>query len=183
MLTLNFIPFPNLETDRLSLRRVTNDDVTEIFDLRSNKELMKYIPRPLAKNTNDALEHIAMIDEKIDANLAIHWAISLKYDTKLIGIIGHFNLQPEHLKSEIGYMLLSTYQGKGIISEAIKKVVKYGFEVMKLHSIEASIDPKNTASERVLQKNGFTKKAHLNDNKHDEDQFFDTVLYSILNPY
>ena len=76
MLTINFNPFPNLETERLLLRRVDSNDVKEIFALRSNPETMKYIPRPLVKTDEDALEHIAMIDRKIDSNEGINWAIT-----------------------------------------------------------------------------------------------------------
>ena len=181
MLEINFLPFHNLETDRLLLRRVVIDDVNEIFALRSDKEVMKYIPRPLVKTNEEALAHIAMIDEKIDSNEGINWAITLKGNPKLIGIIGHYRIKPEHFRAEIGYMLLPEYQGKGIITEAIKEVVNYGFKVMKLHSIEAIIDPENFGSEKVLQKNGFVKEAHLKENEYYEGKFLDTVIYSILN--
>ncbi|HLF51788.1 GNAT family protein [Flavobacterium sp.] len=181
MLTINFTPFPNLETERLLLRRVDNNDVNEIFTLRSNVETMKYIPRPLVKSIEDALEHIAMIDSKIEANEGINWAITLKGNPKLIGIIGHYRIKPEHFRAEIGYMLLPEFQGKGIISEAIKKAVDYGFNVMGLHSIEAIIDPENTASAIVLEKNNFVKEAHLKENEFYEGRFLDTVIYSLLN--
>lgn len=181
MLFRNFNPFPNLETERLLLRRVVYEDVDEIFALRSDREVMKYIPRPLVNNAEEALVHIAIIDEKIDTNEGINWAITLKGDCKLIGVIGHYRIKPEHFRAEIGYMLLPEYHGKGIISEAIKEVVNYGFEVMKLHSIEAIIDPENFASEKVLQKNGFVKEAHLKENEYYEGRFLDTVIYSILN--
>ena len=183
MLDINFSPFQNLETERLYLRRVTKEDVNEIFALRSDQEVMKYIPRPLVKTDEDALAHIAMIDEKIDSNEGINWAITLKNNPKLIGIIGHYRIRPEHFRAEIGYMLLPEHQGKGIISEAIKEVVHYGFEVIKLHSIEAIIDPENFASEKVLQKNGFVKEAHLKENEYYEGRFLDTVIYSILNKH
>ncbi len=183
MIDINFTPFPNLETERLHLRRVVNDDVNEIFALRSDKETMKYIPRPLAKTKEDALEHIALIDSKIENNEGINWAITLKNNPKLIGIIGHYRIKPEHYRAEIGYMLLPEYQGKGIITEAIKEVVKYGFKTMKLHSIEAVIDPENLISEKVLLKNGFVKEAHLKENECFEGRFLDTVIYSILNKH
>lgn len=183
MLDINFSPFQNLETERLYLRRVTKEDVNEIFALRSDQEVMKYIPRPLVKTDEDALAHIAMIDEKIDSNEGINWAITLKNNPKLIGIIGHYRIRPEHFRAEIGYMLLPEHQGKGIISEAINEVVNYGFEVMKLHSIEAIIDPENFASEKVLQKNGFVKEAHLKENEFYDGRFLDTVIYSILNQH
>lgn len=181
MLTINFSPFPNLETERLLLRRVDSNDINEIFALRSNPETMKYIPRPLVKTDEDALEHIAMIDSKIDSNEGINWAITLKDNPKLIGIIGHYRIKPEHYRAEIGYMLLPEYQGKGIISEAVKEAVKYGFNVMNLHSIEAIIAPDNYGSAKVLEKNGFVKEAHLRENEFYEGRFLDTVIYSILN--
>ncbi|MFV8341944.1 GNAT family N-acetyltransferase [Flavobacterium sp. XS2P39] len=183
MSTINFSPFPNLETDRLLLRRVDENDVNEIFALRSNPETMKYIPRPLVKTTKDALEHIALIDSKIESNEGINWAITLKGSPKLIGLIGHYRIRPEHFRAEIGYMLLPEFNGKGIISEAVKEVVNYGFKVMKLHSIEAVLDPENFGSEKVLEKNGFIKEAHLKENEFFEGRFLDSVIYSILNKY
>ena len=120
MVNINFTPFPNLETERLYLRRITNEDVNEIFSLRSDKETMKYVPRPLAKTLEDAMEHIALINSKIETNEGINWAITIKNEPKLIGIIGHYRIKPEHYRAEIGYMLLPEYHGKGIITEAIK---------------------------------------------------------------
>jgi ribosomal-protein-alanine N-acetyltransferase len=181
MLEVNFDPFPILETQRLRLRRLVNEDVDEIFALRSDQELMKYIPRPLATSKEDALAHISMINEKIDSNEGINWAITFKNKPKLIGIIGHYRIKTAHYRAEIGYMLLPEYHSQGIISEAINEVVKYGFQEMKLHSIEAIIAPENTASEKVLQKNGFVKEAHLIENEYYEGQFLDTIIYSLIN--
>ena len=181
MLTINFSPFPNLETERLLLRRVDSNDVKEILSLRSNPETMKYIPRPLLKTDEDSLEHIAMIDSKIESNEGINWAITLKDNPKLIGLIGHYRIKPEHYRAEIGYMLLPEYHGKGIVSEAVEKAVNYGFNVMNLHSLEAVIDPDNYASAKVLEKNGFVKEAHFKEYEFFEGRFLDSVIYSLIN--
>jgi len=181
MITINFTPFQNLETERLLLRRVVNNDLKEVIALRSNPETMKYIPRPLVKTDQDGLDHIAMINDKIEANIGINWAITLKDNPQLIGIIGHYRMKPEHHRSEIGYMILPEFNGKGIVTEAIKAVVKYGFETMKLHSIEAVIDPENLASAKVLEKNGFVKEAHLKENEFFDGRYLDSVIYSLLN--
>lgn len=180
MLSFNFSPFPNLETSRLLLRRVTADDAPQIFALRSNPETMKFIPRPLVTNIDEALEHFKMIDDKINSNEGINWAITLKGNPQLIGIIGHYRLQPENHRTEIGYMILPEYNGQGITTEAIDAVIEYGFVVMQLHSIEAVIDPENYASEKVLIKNGFVKEAHILENELYEGKFWDTVIYSLL---
>ncbi|TBX66585.1 N-acetyltransferase [Flavobacterium silvisoli] len=180
MLMINFHPFQNLETERLLLRRLNTNDVDEVLAMRGNPEVMKYIPRPLAKTKEEALEHIAMIEEKIENNTGINWGITIKGSNKIIGIIGHYRIQPENYRAEIGYISLPQYNGKGYISEAIKAVVAYGFNQMNLHSIEAVIDPANVASERVLQKNGFVKEAHILENEYWDGKFWDTVIYSLL---
>lgn len=180
MLNINFHPFQNLETERLLLRRIDENDVEEVLALRGNPEIMKYIPRPLAKSKEEALAHITMIEEKIENNTGINWGITIKGSNKIIGIIGHYRIQPENHRAEIGYMSLPEYNGKGYITEAIKAVVVYGFEQMNLHSIEAVIDPGNIASEKVLLKNGFVKEAHILENELWEGKFWDTVIYSLL---
>jgi ribosomal-protein-alanine N-acetyltransferase len=181
MSAFSFLPFQNLESERLLLRQITPDDVNEIFALRSNPETMKYIPRPLATTKDDAMGHIKMIQDKIVSNEGINWAITEKGNPKMIGIIGHYRIRWEHFRSEIGYMLLPEHQGKGIITEAIQLLVDYGFNEMKMHSLEAIIDPKNTASARVLEKNNFVKEAHFKENEFYDGKFLDAVVYSLLN--
>lgn len=180
MLTINFHPFQDLETERLLLRRLDANDAEEVLALRGNPEIMKYIPRPLAKSKEDALEHINMIEEKIVNNIGVNWGITIKGNSKIIGIIGHYKISPENHRSEIGYMSFPEVNGKGYMSEAIKAVLIYGFEQMDLHSIEAIIDPDNIGSERVLQKNGFVKEAHILENELWEGKYLDTVIYSLL---
>jgi ribosomal-protein-alanine N-acetyltransferase len=180
MLEINFHPFKNLETDRLLLRRVSVDDLQEVFALRSNPQAMKYIPRPLTTTEGEALAHIQMINDKIDSNEGINWAITLKGEDRLIGIIGHYRLKPEHYRCEIGYMILPEYNGRGITTEAVKAVLAYGFDDLQMHSIEAVIDPENIASERVLLKNGFVKEAHFIENEFYDGRFIDAAIFSLL---
>lgn len=182
MLTINFSPFPILETERLTLRRVLPSDVKEMFELRSNPETMKYIPRPLLTNHEEALAHIQMMEDKIETNEGINWAITIKGDDKMLGVIGHYRIKPEHYRAEVGYMILPEYHGKGITTEAVQCVVDYGFNTMQLHSIEGVIDPENEASQRVLQKCGFVKEAHFKENEFYDGKFIDAVVYSKLNP-
>ncbi len=180
MSQFSFLPFPNLESDRLLLRQVSVNDAAEVFALRSNPETMKYIPRPLVTTVEEALEHVKLINSKIESGEGINWAITEKGNPKLLGIIGHYRIKWEHFRSEIGYMLLPEAQGKGIITEAIQLLIDYGFDEMKMHSLEAIIDPDNQASARVLEKNKFVKEAHLRENEFYDGKFLDTVIYSLL---
>lgn len=181
MKTFSFLPFTILESERLLLRQITPEDAQEVLELRGNPENMKYIPRPLLKNKEEALDYINMIQEKIESNEAINWAVTLKPDNKLLGVIGHYRIKWEHYRSEIGYMLLPEAHGKGIATEAINLLVDYGFNIMKMHSLEAVIDPENVASAKVLEKNGFVKEAHFLENEFFDGKFLDSVVYSKLN--
>jgi ribosomal-protein-alanine N-acetyltransferase len=180
MLTLSFTPFPVLESNRLLLRAVKPEDVNEVFELRSDPETMKFIPRPLLTSTEEAMTHIEMITKKIAENEGINWAITLKGNPKLLGIIGHYRIQPENYRSEIGYMLLPEYQGQGIVSEAINMALEYGFNVLNFHSVEAVVDPENHVSAKVLEKNGFVKEAHFLENEYWDGKFWDSAVYSLL---
>jgi [ribosomal protein S5]-alanine N-acetyltransferase len=180
MNSFNFLPFENLTSERLILRQITIEDVEEIFSLRSNPETMKYIPRPLITKQEEAIEHINLIQDKIETNEGINWAITLKGSNKMIGIIGHYRVQWEHFRSEVGYMLLPEYEKKGIITEAVGLAINFGFNQMKMHSLEAVIDPENHASAKVLEKNGFIKEAHLKEAEFYNGKFIDRVIYSLL---
>lgn len=180
MLTFNFFPFPTLTSNRLRFRRLSNNDVNEIYTLRSNPETMKYIPRPLLKNHEEALAHIKQINYKIDENIDINWAVTEKDDDKCIGIMGFYRTRPENYRTELGYMILPEYHNRGYVSEAVDTLLNYAFNTLNFHSIEAIIDSENIASERVLLKNGFVKEAHLIENEFYNGKFIDTVIYSLL---
>ncbi len=176
-----FLPVKKIFTNQLQLRQLDVDDVNEVLQLRSDKEVMKYIPRPLLNNKEEAIEHIQMINSKIESREAINWAITLKNENKLIGIIGLYRIKWEHYRAEIGYMLLPQHQNKGIITEAIQAVVEYGFKDMNLHSIEAILDPKNIPSAKVLEKNNFILEGHFKENEFYNGVFLDSLVYSLLN--
>ena len=180
MLIINFDPFPILETSRLILKQISKDDANEIFILRSDTKVMEYIHRPLAKTLDDALQLIQIIIDTETSGYGITWAITLKENAQLIGTIGYWQIKKEHYRAEIGYLIHRDFQRKGIMQEALSKVIPYGFEVMKLHTIEADVDPNNTASIKLLERNGFIQEGYLKENYFFDGKFSDTVICSLL---
>ena len=183
METFSFLPFKNLESQRLVLRQITPEDANEIFAMRSNAAVMKYVPRPLCKQVAEAMTLINTMQQRIETNEGVNWAITLKGSDKMVGYIGHFKIDWENFRSEIGYMLLPEFYGNGIATEAVKLIIEYGFKEMKMHSLEAVIDPENIASARVLEKNKFLKEAYYSENGFYEGKFLDAVVYSLLERY
>jgi len=181
MLDPQFLPFPVLETDRLLLRRVEPADAKDVLELRGDVEAMKYVHKPPAKTIDDAIAFIAKVESALQLNEGIGWGIILKESNKLIGHLGFHRISKEHFRAEIGYMISPAYWNKGLISEAIAPVIDYGFKTMKLHSIEAKINPDNSASRAVLKKQAFEKEAYFKEDFFYDGVFTDTEVYSLIN--
>jgi len=181
MLALNFSPFPELTTGRLLLRKLERTDANDMFFLRSNENVLRYIGREPAKAISDAEEFINKINKAVDENESIFWAIVfLNEPSTVIGTICIWNIKQEHFRGEIGYMLHPDHWRKGIMKEAINAVVDYGFTVLGLHSIEALLNPENIASSSVLESTGFVKEGHLRESFYFNGEFKDEAMYSRL---
>ena len=181
MLEVNFSPFPILETERLLLREPLLTDSAQVFKMRSDANTMQYIGRPVQQSEEEAINLLGQFAAGVRENKGITWAIALKQDPSLlIGTIGFWRMIPEHYRAEIGYMLMPDYTSKGYISEAIKSILVYGFDEMKLHSVEAHIDPENIGSAKVLLKNGFVQEAYFKESFYDNGVFKDAAVYSRL---
>lgn len=155
MLQLNFDPFPVLQTNRLLLRSLREADEMEIFLLRSDDSINKYLDRVKARSVEDAQQFIRRINDAVSNNESMFWAITLKYETTLAGTISLWNIDKEISQAEIGYELLPQYQGKGVMQEALQPVLAFAFEQMKLNSIVACVHEQNVASVKVLERNKF----------------------------
>jgi len=182
MLITNFNPFPALSTERLILRQINSSDENDLFILRSDKRVMRFIDRPIAQSTEDAAKLIGVINDLLNTNDGITWGITLKNDSKLIGTIGFWKIAKEHYRAEIGYLLHPGLQGQGIMQEAFTAVLYYGFKVIKLHSVEANVNPENAASIKILERNKFIREAYFKENYYYDGKFLDSAIYSLLAP-
>ncbi|HEY5392384.1 MAG TPA: GNAT family N-acetyltransferase [Hanamia sp.] len=153
----NFKPFPVLKTERLTLRQLVSSDAKEIFALRSDGNVNKYLDRKASKSIDDAKIFIHIINANIQRNDSLYWAITLNATDKLIGTICLFDFSNDNLKAEIGYELLPGFQGKGIMQEATSKVIDFGIQHIGLNSIEANTHFENQSSTRLLEKFNFKK--------------------------
>src|SRR6187401_3387679 len=151
MLNRTFTPFPILTTERLTLRQLIINDEQEIFALRSDSEINKYLDRQISKTIDDARNFI----NKIIKSDSLYWAITLSDKNILIGTICLFAFSDENYKCEIGYELLTNFQGQGIMKEAVEKVIDYAFNTIKVQKIEAFLHRDNQSSINLLEKLSF----------------------------
>jgi [ribosomal protein S5]-alanine N-acetyltransferase len=163
-----FDPYPTLQTERLVLRQLTSADATEIFKLRSDDHVNEYVDRQRPQSIDDALAFIHRINTAIFNNEMIFWAIVPRQQQKLVGTIVLWNISPELQRAELGYELLPECEGQGIMKEAFEEVLAYGFEVMKLQSIEAFTRSTNERSLKLLGAYDFIHDTVAETNRPDE---------------
>jgi len=155
MLNRSFSSFPILATERLTLRQLVIDDKQEIFTLRSDSEINKYLDRQLSNTIEDAKNFINKVNENINKNDSLYWAITLSDKNILVGTICLFGFSDDNYKCQIGYELLTNFQGQGIMKEAVEKVIDFSLNTIKVKKIEAFLHRDNQSSIKLLEKFSF----------------------------
>ena len=157
MENINFTPFPILTTRRLTLRQLSLDDTQNIFALRSDKEINKYLDREPSKTIDDAINFIKNVNDNIKNNNSIYWVISLTRTKTFVGTICLFDFSNEKNSCEIGYELMTKFQGQGIMKEAVQVVIDFVFQTLRFKKISAFTHYENQNSTNLLLKFNFVK--------------------------
>lgn len=149
-----FSRMPELETERLILRRMRVGDEDDMYAYARRSEVTRYLlwsPHPDIFYTRDYLRYLAT---RYATGSFYDWAIVLKSSGRMIGTCGFTTFDCPHDAAEIGYVLNPDYRGQGIAPEAVRAVLAFGFERLALHRIEARFMEGNEASLRVMEKVG-----------------------------
>ena len=160
MLQLNFNPFPIIKTERLVLRPLHISDDDKMFFLRTDDDVNKYISNPKPSSIDDVRDLIYRLMNGVKNNEWIFWVMALKHKPELIGTICFWNINKETATGEIGYTLLPDHWGKGYMHEIMHPTIEYGFNAMKLKTIEAFTHKDNKSSTKLLEKNNFILNPH-----------------------
>jgi [ribosomal protein S5]-alanine N-acetyltransferase len=155
--------FPTLTTQRLTLRQPLESDVQEIFLLRFNTTVNKYLDREPTETVEEALSFIRKVKDNFKNNVGVYWAITTTDNEKLVGTICLFNFSDEDKKCEIGYELLPHYQGQGIMNEALEKIIAFTFHTLGLQTIDAFTHKDNQSSTKLLQKFNFVETSIIDE--------------------
>ena len=181
MNSFDFEKFPTLETERLKLRRITADDTQAWLAVWSDPDVMRYLIE--FENIPDEAEVKSIIEwtEGIySRKTGIRWAITHKPDDKMIGSCG-FHLYDKYNRCvEIGYELHQDYWRQGIMSEAISELLRFCFDTMNLHRVEANVTVGNDASAGLLYQFGFTQEGTWRDKVFWHGEFYSLWQFGLL---
>ena len=174
------INFEILNTERLQLRKISPLELNYFFENCSEETIRK----ELIIHTDSGFEKEKEKYKKGYSDYRrtiLGFQLIDKSTGEIIGNCGYHNWQTEHHRAEIGYDLAKEdYKRKGLMTEAMKAVIDYGFKTMNLIRIEACVSPVNEASLKLLQKFNFVKEGYFRKHYFKDGVVGDSVFLSLL---
>lgn len=175
-----FSHIPELTTDRLTLRRMLVSDCADMYEYASRQDVTKYVtwyPHPDRAYTKEYLQYLA---NRYAAGMFYDWAIFYEPDCKMVGTCGFTSFNFLSDSAEVGYVLNPEYWGKGIMQEALVRVLQFGFDNLGLHRIEAKYIEDNIRSRHVMEKVGMRFEGVLREAMLVKGNYVNVGVCSIL---
>lgn len=171
-----------IETERIRLRLIDRSDLDSIHTLHSLPETDKYNALGIP---NSIEETKAIIEPWIKENRSEEiknytFAIDNKSNGKFMGLFGLKIGHQKYKRAEVWYKIHSDYWKKGYATEALKAIIDFGFDALKLHRIEAGCAVENIGSIKVLEKSGMLREGRLRQILPLKSGWSDNFQYSIL---
>jgi [ribosomal protein S5]-alanine N-acetyltransferase len=178
----DFAMTPRLETERLVLRAVDPDgDLEALFDLFADPEVARFTDTGPFTDPAEAVEVVEWIAGLFASRRGLRWAITERdRGDVMIGTCGFNRWHRWNNSAEIGYDLARRCWGRGVMTEAVRAMVRFGFERMALNRVEADVTVGNEASARVLDRLGFHEEGTLRQRGLWKGSYHDVRLFSLL---
>ncbi|NNJ89505.1 MAG: GNAT family N-acetyltransferase [Eudoraea sp.] len=175
-----FDQFPQLKSERLLFREFKDSDIAPFYTLRTDKDVLNYMDTSPLKDLPASKKMIRKNDIMFQSKQGISWAVT---DIKQCTFMGYFllwNLDHKNASAEIGYALLPTFWGNGYMKETFETILPFAFKSLRLHRLEANINPNNRRSEKLLISAGFRKEAYFKEHYFFDGKYTDSVIYGLL---
>lgn len=170
---------PEIRTKRLLLRKLTSQDLNDIFAYSSDPDVARYLRFVEHKSIADAEAFLEVLMNSYKNNMDFIWGIESVDMQRLIGSC-RLICESKHRSAEIGYVITKQWWGRGFAAEAIKGITEYVFANTGLNRIEGKCIVENAPSSRVLEKCGFHLEGVLRQFEWLKGRFVDVNLYSLL---
>lgn len=167
--------------DTTTLRQLQPEHAPALFLLinSSRRNLRKFLPWVDYNTTEEhSLRFIELMLRKADEQDAV--AFGIWYQDQLCGVIDLHGWDHALQKAEIGYWIIESQQGKGIVSNSCKVLIGYAFAALRLNKVEVRFVLQNEKSAQIPIKLGFTKEGILRQSAKLHGQYVDMVVMGML---
>lgn len=170
-----------IEGKKINLRKLKKLDTLSIYQNAKDFEIARYTTLPHPYRLKNAEDFIKITHQKMRKKKSFEIGIELKETKEIIGMMGLMNIDYDNKNAEIGYWLGKKYWGKGIMREAIKLILNFGFKKLKLVRIYARVMHPNISSVKLLEKLSFKYEGRMRMAILKKGKWMDDLRYSILN--
>ncbi|WP_440117767.1 GNAT family N-acetyltransferase [Paenibacillus sp. QZ-Y1] len=175
-----FEPFPVLETERTLLRPITYADLEDMYRYCAVPAVSEYTTWDAHQSKEDTKAFIDVLMSQYENNKLGPWGIEDKQTNKLIGSCNYLGCDSNSMKVELGYVLSNEYWGQGITTEAVRRIIQFGFEDIGLERIQAKCMVNNIGSAKVMEKAGMKFEGVLRNFMRVKNELQDLKMYAIL---
>ena len=174
------VSLPILESERIRLRHPVPTDAASVLAIFGDDQAMRYWSHEPFETLERARKYLDGIDEGFRARTLFQWAIAEKNTDEMIGTVTLLGWDQQNRRAELGFMLGRSRWGNGLAFEAVTTVLRFAFDKMNLHRVEADTDPRNAASRKLLGRLGFVEEGHLRQRWFTFGEYSDTVICGLL---
>ena len=171
---------PTLDAGPFAFRMIRPDDAVDLFAIFGDHEVMRYWSRLALEDLQAARDLAREVLQGFDSRSLFQWGLVRPEDDRVIGTGTLCNLDVQNRRAEIGYALARPEWGRGVMSRVLPVLLHFGFETLDLHRIEADVDPRNTASIRLLERLGFKKEGYRRESYILNGEIQDAIDYGLL---
>ena len=175
-----FSSLPELETERLILRKAKFRDAAHIFQYARDPEVSRYVLWDTHETLADSRAYVRYLRRQYALGAPSSWVIVHRESMRTIGTIGYMSYDAENEVLEVGYSLAREFWNQGIMTEALKKVIAFSFETLAVNRLEAVHEIGNPASGRVLVKCGMKYEGVLRERVRKKGRYVDVAMYGII---
>lgn len=171
---------PTINGPRVRLRQLSEADLDDLHAVFSDERAMRYWSRPAFVDISETRDYLAAIDAGRERGDLLQWGIELVAEERIIGTTTLFYIDRVQGRAEIGYILASSYWGRGLANEALTGLLQHARDDMHMRRIEADIDPRNAASLRCSERLGFVREGYARERWVVGGEIQDAVLLGLL---
>lgn len=171
---------PLIETDRLHVRLLAQDDLPDLLAVNEDDEVTRFLPYASWSDLADADAWYKRMSTLQDTGTALQFVIAEKQMGTVIGSCLLFRFEEKSARAELGYVLGRAHWGKGYMEESLRALIDSAFATMALRRLEAEVDPRNGSSGKLLRRLGFSKEGLLRQRWLDKGQTHDVEFYGLL---
>ena len=173
---------PTLAAERVELRPLSGADTADVFAIFSDPQVMRYWDSLPMAAPQDAAKYIDEIAEGFRSRTIFQWGTADRHSGRVIGTCTLLHVSPVHERAEIGFALARAHWGQGLATEAVGALLRFAFEDLGLHRLEADADPRNERSVRLLERLGFRREGILRERYWVNGERQDTMMLGLLAP-